>query len=149
MKTYDYTVSDKDRRDLATPLPVFVFGTLRPGYGNSVTWATLGSAVCDGTAYIDNHRLVSNGWFPYCIPADGQTTYGTLIVAYDDDFPDMIRRMDQLEGVPVHYMRRRIIVHTPVGDTPAWYYLPDDWHTYQNMPPVDGNDWRNEKAPRL
>lgn len=128
---------------LDTPLPVFVFGTLRPGNGNARLWQHTGHAKHDDEAVIANHRLVSNGYFPYCIPSEGDTTTGTLIYPNDPThtWRRMINDMDILEGVPVHYTRQMIGVHTPDGEVTAWYYIPTDWHTYNGYEPVPFNNW--------
>ena len=131
--------------ELSEELPVFVFGTLRPGWGNACQWDGLGEAKHDGKAIVKDHRLVSNGAFPYCLPAAGRNTVGTLIVAHDGCWSRMIDQMDMLEGVPVHYNRRRVNVSTPEGKIQSWYYLPDDWGTYERMSPVPNNDWAQHR----
>lgn len=128
---------------LDTPLPVFVFGTLRPGNGNAVTWHDTGKARYDDEALLANHRLVTNGFFPYCLPSEGDTTVGTLIFPKNPTWAwrSMIAAMDMLEGVPAHYTRQMVTVHTPDGSLPAWYYVPEHWEMYANLTPVPENNW--------
>lgn len=125
------------------PLPFFVFGTLRPGYGNDRTWRGLAHDAYDDEATIADHRLVSNGGFPYCLPAEGETTTGTLIVPFPDCYETARIAMDSLEGFPRHYNRKTVAVTTPDGIITAWYYIPDDWEYYEGLRPVPGNNWRN------
>ncbi len=127
--------------------PVFVFGTLRPGHGNSRTWQGVAHPAHDGEATIADHRLVTNGGFPYCLPAEGETTTGTLIVPFPENYELAMHYMDGLEGYPLHYNRKTIEVTTPLGTVTAWYYIPDDWSYYANLAPVPGNDW-NKRGPR-
>ena len=136
------------RQQVTPELPVFVFGTLRPGYGNDRTWQGVAYAVHDGEATIADHRLVTNGGFPYCLPAEGETTTGCLIVPHTADYQDAMTYMDGLEGYPRHYNRQQIDVETPIATVRAWYYIPDDWAYYENLRPVTGNDWANARGRR-
>lgn len=122
-------------------LPIFVFGTLRPGYGNDRLWHGRASDVCDGTAILRDHRLVSNGSFPYCLPAEGQYTIGTLIVPDVGKYQAVLSRMDDLEGVPHHYTRQTCMVETPGEIIQAHYYIPDHTGRYEDLQPVPSNDW--------
>lgn len=127
-------------------LPVFVFGTLRPGQGNDRTYEGVAWAEHDGTARLADHRLVSNGAFPYCIPAPGETTTGCLIVTDEKHWPHAREAMDALEGVPVHYDRVRCVVEVDgYRQVDAWYYVPTDWEGYAHLTPVPGNDWANHE----
>ena len=137
--------------------PVFVFGTLRPGHGNSRTWQGVAHPAHDGEATIADHRLVTNGGFPYCLPAEGETTTGTLIVPFPENYELAMHYMDSLEGFPLHYNRKTIEVTTPLGTVTAWYYIPDDWSYYANLaqfPATTGTSeahdvprWRCESLP--
>lgn len=127
--------------DIERALPIFVFGTLRPGYGNDRLWHGYADDVCDGTAILRDHRLVSNGAFPYCLPAEGQYAIGTLIVPHVHNYQAVLSRMDALEGVPHHYTRRVCMVETPDSIIQAHYYIPAHTEEYGNLSPVPGNDW--------
>lgn len=127
--------------EATTPLPVFVFGTLRPGAGNHRTWTGLAEPRHDGHCWVEDHRLVSNGSFPYCIPAQGERSIGCLIVPYPEFYTEALGYMDALEGVPVHYTRQTVAVHTPEGVITAWYYIPEDCARYVNYRRVIDNDW--------
>jgi gamma-glutamylcyclotransferase (GGCT)/AIG2-like uncharacterized protein YtfP len=122
-------------------LPIFVFGTLLPDCGNDRVWRGLAEAQHSGLATIQNHRLVSNGSFPYCLPSPGDVTTGALIYPFDDCYDQALTKMDRLEGVPRHYNRKSIVVATPEGLVNAWYYIPEDWRAYSDLQPVFNNSW--------
>lgn len=126
-------------------LPIFVFGTLRPGCGNDHVYRGLAVSNLDGLATLADHRLVSNGAFPYCIPAEGETTTGALIITTAGMWPEAMAAMDLLEGVPMHYDRVECTVTTPDGDIRAWYYLPDHWQNYAGLDRVPNNDWSDRE----
>lgn len=127
--------------DTIDRLPVFVYGTLRPDFGNARILEGSAFAKYDGKSRIDNHRLVSNGGFPYCIPAEGSTTYGCLIVPFADEYDRVLRHMDALEGVPLHYTRETVAVTCPDGVVMAWVYIPADPGHVAGLREVWNNDW--------
>jgi gamma-glutamylcyclotransferase (GGCT)/AIG2-like uncharacterized protein YtfP len=106
--------------------PIFVYGTLRPGYGNDWLWRGRAHAAFDGQARVLGHALVTQGWFPYMVPATAAETVGALIVPDPDQYDYVLHRMDRLEGVPVHYRRILISVAVPHGIVTAWTYVPAD-----------------------
>jgi len=122
-------------------LPVFVYGTLRPDFVNAHIWEGRGYAKYDGKSRIDNHKLVSNGGFPYCIPHEGSTTYGCLIVPSVDQYDYVLASMDSLEGVPVHYTRETVAVTCPDGIIMAWVYIPANPSRVEGLSDVYLNDW--------
>lgn len=122
-------------------LPIFVYGTLRPGWGNSRTWAGIARPMHDGLVTVDGYRLVSNGAFPYAIPAEGETTTGCLIAPDADCYDMALARMDHLEGVPHHYRRISVGVEMPNALMVAWLYTPADPEVYADLRSVPGNDW--------
>lgn len=124
-----------------TPLPTFVYGTLRPGHGNDRTWQDLAYAQFDGKCRVIGYRLVSNGAFPYALPAIMDQSFGCLIVPLPDRYEECMRRMDSLEGVPVHYTRETTAVLTPEGAVMAYIYVPAHPETYAGYGEVFGNDW--------
>jgi gamma-glutamylcyclotransferase (GGCT)/AIG2-like uncharacterized protein YtfP len=122
-------------------LPVFVYGTLRPGHGNARIWDGYAFAKFDGKCRIHDHKLVSNGGFPYCIPDQGSESYGCLIVPTGDNYDHVLRRMDALEGVPMHYTREIVAVTCPEGVITAWVYIPAFPSDHSDLRDVFGNDW--------
>lgn len=131
-------------------LPTFVYGTLRPGYGNSAHWQGQADARFDGKCKVTGFRLVSNGYFPYAIPGlPDDESFGCLIDPFAGHYGIVQQSMDQLEGVPVHYERHITIVKVPTGFVNAYIYVATDPHQYDHLSPVRGNDWGRERAPRV
>jgi gamma-glutamylcyclotransferase (GGCT)/AIG2-like uncharacterized protein YtfP len=122
-------------------MPVFVYGTLRPGWGNAALWAGRADAHHDGAATVTGFALVSGGAFPFAIPDAGSTTVGALIQPHADHYDAVLTRMDQLEGYPHFYDRIMVVVDTPDGITKAWIYTPTEAERFGDMPAVPGNDW--------
>jgi len=135
-------------------LPFFVYGTLRPGYGNSRGWVGRARAVHDGDATVDGFRLAAPqyGGFPYAIPAEGSRIVGALIFPEPGEYAAVLYRLDQLEGYPNHYDRIRVRVETPDGWLWAWIYTPPaadlkDGY-WERMATVPGGDWnRHNEEP--
>jgi len=124
-----------------TPLPFFVYGTLRPGQGNDGIWHRLAFAKFDGKCRVIGYRLVTNGAFPYALPAKMDQSFGCLIVPIPEHYDECRDRMDQLEGVPSHYTRETTAVLTPEGAVMAYIYVPRRYEAMADMPEVHGNDW--------
>jgi len=123
--------------------PVFCYGTLRIECGNDRLWHGRAVSHHDGTAYVLGYALVTNGAFPYLVPATMSQTVGALIVPHDDDYDDVLEDMDGLEGVPVHYERIEVAVLTPTGPTMAWTYVPAarTIERIAELPDVPTDEW--------
>lgn len=134
------TEAQADAAIASTPLPVFVYGTLRPGHGNDRVWQGRAYAAFDGKCKVIGYRLVDTG-FPYMIPAKSDQTFGCLIVPLPEHYDAVLARMDALEGVPHHYTRETIAVLTPEGAVMAWTYLPTHPEAVADLPEVWQNDW--------
>lgn len=142
-------------------LPVFVYGTLRPGWGNALLWDGRAAPHHDGDAVVLGYRLTSSGGFPYLVADDGSATAGTLIEPEPADYEHVLARMDALEGYEQgsrhnHYERVHVVVHTPEGPVLAWVYVPsahgtaDHARSLRNGPQrLDGTyDWNERDAWR-
>ena len=81
-------------------LPVFVYGTLRPGEGN-YSWALAGKTVAEVPATVSGLALHEGPGFPYAVltgdPAD--RVHGTLITIHRDLYEQVFARLDALDGV--------------------------------------------------
>lgn len=126
---------------------IFVYGSLRPGCHNARLWQGIGAARWDGTAYVIGYKLVNQGWFPYLVRAASAQTVGALIVPDEGWEWEVLRRMDALEGVPVHYERMAVGVMTPDGPERAWTYVPTSPAIHLDCPDVPTSeggffDWR-------
>ena len=123
----DPTIEEADRlaHETEQRLPMFVYGTLRPGHGNSRLWRGMAEAKYDGECYVLGYRLVGSG-FPYAVPAATAQTVGTLIFPHAEHDEHVRQHMDWLEGYPSHYTRVVTAVVTPDGYILAWIYTPAD-----------------------
>ena len=141
--------------DTSIQMPVFVYGTLRPGHGNASLWSGLATARYDGHARVLGRRLVSNGGFPYMLHSTpSEQVVGTLIFPDAAYYEQVLDRMDMLEGVPVHYIRDTIAVICGGGVDgsaifAAWTYMPVDDSEYEHLTPVTDNDWSVHRPPRF
>lgn len=107
-------------------LGFFVYGTLRPGYGNyrrclSDIRHTVVLATLAGARMFALHRS-----FPYVStkgagPQD--IVVGELIKVAPEHYEMALERLDFLEGHPVHYTRTEMVVATDDGAVEAWVYL--------------------------
>jgi gamma-glutamylcyclotransferase (GGCT)/AIG2-like uncharacterized protein YtfP len=111
-----------------TPL-VFVYGTLKHGYGNW-KWA-LSKEEYLGPAVTADRFVMGNVGFPYIFPEDrvsGLVGEELLKPVLGDLFKisneSTLRVLDRLEGEGSHYHRK--LIQTTHGDT-VWTYVNLDW----------------------
>jgi gamma-glutamylcyclotransferase (GGCT)/AIG2-like uncharacterized protein YtfP len=89
-------------------------------------------------AFLDGYRMRFEKAYPgsghtYCNvrPEPGQRVFGALLWLDGDSF----RSLDQFEGFPVHYQRKRVTVHVEgLGFEAAWVYHSD--HLDAELPPT-------------
>ena len=124
----------------ATELPFAVYGTLRVGQPNAARWAELAGASCGWR--LDGYRLVGAGrGFPYVIPDPTAVTVVDLIVPDPDHAATVLRRLDELEGVPFHYERHTCVVTRGHDLRVAWLYVPAEPERYADLTDVADGDW--------
>lgn len=121
-------------------LPVFVYGTLRPGWGNAARWRGRGEAHYDGEAILYGYRLTTDGGFPYAKQATDDQIVGALIVPDPPCYDDCLMAMDALEGHPGWYLRTQAVAHTPTGYVRCWVYT-NDYEGEYLVPDNDWNEW--------
>ena len=140
------TLNDNFYADMER-LPFFVYGTLRPGFGNDRLWQGRAAAYFDGEATAPGWGLVDRG-IPYAVPAVGMAAVGCLVMPFDDEYPSVARSLDGLEGYPVHYDRVAIDAHMPSGSPiRAWIYTPADTTRFTGERLVE--DWGASHLGRL
>lgn len=144
--------------------PVFVYGTLRPGMSNN-RWFRGADSNRTG-ATIAGYELVTNGSYPYLLPASAPASNsgteqdapapvvrGTLVFVDPADWETVAASLDELEGTnpahPVHddnlYNRVLAQVVTEAGESvTAWVYIPPT-HRHEELrrryPLVPGGEW--------
>lgn len=103
---------------------IFVYGTLRRGYGNN---RLLEGQTFLGEAYTrdPNFAMVSNGWFPYVIRQatdyyhDQPNAIGHIWGELWEVDDEALARCDRLEGTPNHYQRHEWDFTQIVGEDHA------------------------------
>ncbi|MDO4822360.1 MAG: gamma-glutamylcyclotransferase family protein [Rothia sp. (in: high G+C Gram-positive bacteria)] len=149
--------------------PVFVYGTLRPGMSNHHWFRGADANRVDAT--ITGYELVTNGSYPYLLPASAPVSTpagsgdtgadapapvvrGTLVFVDPADWETVAASLDELEGTnpahPVHddnlYNRVLAQVVTEAGENiTAWVYIPPT-HRHEELRRrhrrVPGGEWR-------
>jgi gamma-glutamylcyclotransferase (GGCT)/AIG2-like uncharacterized protein YtfP len=105
--------------------PYFVYGTLRPGFGNDRIWINAGGRVeLDGIASVRGFRMTAGG-IPFAIPSDDRadTIVGAIVHPPRLDLDlcyELRQRLDGLEGYP-HLYDRKVVEVGPTG-AEAWIY---------------------------
>jgi gamma-glutamylcyclotransferase (GGCT)/AIG2-like uncharacterized protein YtfP len=137
-------------------LPFFVYGTLRPRYGNDRMWHGNAWVTDDGRATLADHRLVvGSSPFPFCVPTfePSDIVYGSLIHPMGEGarYRSLRERFDMLEGHPGWYHRTKrtigVIRDGEPAEIEAWVYVMHGSATAA-LRPVIGNDWANEREAR-
>lgn len=132
-------------------IPYFVYGTLKPGFGNDWLWREVGATdVFDGRCFAPEYALWSRS-IPYAVPIDEavklggddiRPAHGTLLIPPRDEFLAIRMRdnLDGLEGHPAHYFRTKTIVFRPNATLTAWIYSwpHDTWKLNPDRLITDG-----------
>jgi gamma-glutamylcyclotransferase (GGCT)/AIG2-like uncharacterized protein YtfP len=98
---------------------VFVYGTLKRGFGNHGVMLAAGGQYV-GNSIIKDYAAINVPWFPYAIKKVGSRIKGEVFSIEEKGLNDL----DILEGYPSHY--NRSLVETSYGF--AWVY-----HAAENM----------------
>lgn len=123
-------------------LPVFVYGTLRPGCGN-FAWTLAGNTAAITPATLDGATMYRGPGFPYVAAGDG-VVVGDLIDITADRYDDVLATLDGLEGYRPghrggsHYDRVQCTVMTPDGPRQAWVYMVNQ---QLGREPIPSGDW--------
>lgn len=86
---------------------VFVYGTLKNGYGNH--YLLRDSAFLGKGTTIEDHFTMFDGGFPYVINEGRFHVRGEV---YEVNNERVMESLDRLEGVPTHYQRKDSSVKT-------------------------------------
>jgi gamma-glutamylcyclotransferase (GGCT)/AIG2-like uncharacterized protein YtfP len=140
-------------------LPVFVYGTLRPGEPNHARWLR-GRTVAEEPARLPGAVLYEGPGYPYAVTVpDGHPhaeVHGDLIHPAAEHYLPLLTALDRLEDYygPGHpdndYERAAREVRLPGGaDVRAWVYLaaaPVTQRLRTSGTPLPGGDWRGRAA---
>jgi len=143
--------SDERKRKLVTffyegrsPEHVFVYGTLKRGYWNSRLMAKCGGEFVTTATTVDPFFL-KDGGFPYAFKNADQRLYPVSGEVWRIN-PQVLKRLDQLEGVPTHYQRLVVRVVAKNAELDAYMYVVTDRQGHGHACPVnaEGNyEWNS------
>lgn len=131
-------------------LPVFVYGTLRPGEKNYSSYLG-GKTIREVSATAEGilHFVKSDGGYPYVVSGAG-VVHGELIEINPPFYAETLRSLDKLEEYdPADegkslYLRRRTTVHLYDGGTAdAWIYY---WNRPEAGERIEGGDYRKRRS---
>lgn len=120
---------------------VFVYGTLRQGFGNHRLLENPGVRYV-GRDYLTGFRMVSCGGFPAIYPVDSGVPDSTIVGELYEVDDDTMVNLDRLEGVPYHYQRDKVMT---INGTETWVYVQE---RSGNRPPVPSGDWLDARNGR-
>lgn len=113
---------------------VFVYGTLRKGFGNHRRLGDCALAY-KGAFWQEGFKMIDLGAFPGAVKTDNPEDM-IWVEAYQVDMPTLIHSLDVLEGHPRFY--ERIKTHSGIGT--GWIYtLPAP--KYPNPEYVESGKW--------
>lgn len=127
-------------------LPVFVYGTLRPGQANYRALLA-GRTSAENRGWAERLAMYSLGSFPVASPAPGGRIAGHLITLRPRVYRRVLRHLDDLEGYTGDprtslYIRRTWPVTAEHGPTQrAWIYVAGPDIDVAELPPVSTGDW--------
>jgi gamma-glutamylcyclotransferase (GGCT)/AIG2-like uncharacterized protein YtfP len=122
------------------PVRVFVYGSLRKGFGNHGRF--LGAARFVGEARTPaEYTMGSLGGFPGVCKGGLTPIAGEI---YELTAEAQLEWLDRLEGHPRFYCRELIAID---GGARAWIYLLPDGHV-RELPRVESGDWKQHQTER-
>lgn len=114
---------------------VFVYGTLKRGYGNHVLINK--SNILSLKAKAPGINLYSSGSIPFAARGNG-TAIGEL---YEVD-SIVLEKLDKLEGHPVFYKREKTKVQLDSDVVEAWIYLCEKYAKQNYL--IQSGEWHND-----
>ena len=138
-------------------LPFFVYGSLRPGFGNYRLFQRFDHETVDATFSGGATMYALSGAFPYMVKSDSVAPITGDLVSIDNlsDYPSALATIDALEGYDAnkpdtsHYIRTRVTVQDIDGnDIEAWTYFASPSHAediVSRLPIVESGDWAQWK----
>ncbi|MFN8482927.1 MAG: gamma-glutamylcyclotransferase family protein [Anaerolineae bacterium] len=124
-------------------LPLFVYGTLRPGGAAFGRIALFVRGI--ERARLPSHDLYDLGAYPMALPGAG-VVVGELLTLHSETYTYALHRLDRYEGYDAAqddglYLRRRVTVTTAEGQAvAAWTYLGTA-ESIADRPPIPSGDW--------
>lgn len=138
----------------STPLPVFVYGTLRNGLGNYNN-ILAGNTSREADATLAGARMLDAGGCPFVELTSEGTVIGEVMYLSATTEAETMVRLDRLEGFKGagdrSNMYERVQVQVLLADAStvlAWVYVtaPGSESFTRSMPVIASGDWRNRRA---
>lgn len=140
-------------------LPVFVYGTLLPGFGN-YQWNLEGHTLMEETATMQGKMYDFMGSYPVVDVSEPGTVKGVIMHIKPSVFQDVLANLDSLEGYTPgqkHNMYDRVVINaTAVGGSvvECYTYTMGAMFKYDNrpMPVIEDGDWAKfitENVPKV
>ena len=122
-------------------LPLFLYGTLRPGSWNHRDWMAPHLAGPCRAASVSDVALHHVGGLPYLVPATGAVVIGDLADLDPGRYDSILDLLDEFEGTHAGHYRRSVV--TTDGGEEAWAWLAGDDLTaaVDASTLVPGGDW--------
>ncbi len=113
-------------------LPLFVYGTLKPGESNYDAYLA-GCTLAEHQALLPNAAMFTDGAYPYLVAdatllAPCDAVQGALVYVAPEHYVETLQRIDRLEDYkPLSpwslYIRTEVSVQTAAGNIEAWTYV--------------------------
>jgi gamma-glutamylaminecyclotransferase len=99
---------------------VFVYGSLRQNHSNH---RLMGDAHCYGVGRTcDKYAMYITGGYPFVTSTEARYQITGELYAVDDDILDIV---DKMEGHPLYYIRREVVIDVEGVEYVAWMYFRD------------------------
>ncbi|MGW1914921.1 gamma-glutamylcyclotransferase family protein [Streptomyces sp. NPDC002076] len=145
---------ENDPEEPGTPLPFFVYGTLRPGEANHDLFLR-GRTASEEPARLRDAALYDGPGYPYAVDRPGGEIRGELITARPESYTELLAALDRLEeytpGDPCNLYERaaRNVTRTTDNTTTlAWVYLaapPVAARLRAEGKPIEDGDWLSRR----
>ncbi|MGW7523786.1 gamma-glutamylcyclotransferase family protein [Streptomyces sp. NPDC054783] len=141
--------NENDPEEPGTPLPFFVYGTLRPGEANHDLFLR-GRTTSEEPARLPGAVLYDGPGYPYAVEEPGGEVYGELVTCRPEAYEELLAALDRLEectpGDPRNLYERvaRDVVRTDGTTSRAWVYLAASRVAVRLRDqgrPIDGGHW--------
>ncbi|MEV6111505.1 gamma-glutamylcyclotransferase family protein [Streptomyces sp. NPDC052109] len=137
-----------------TPLPFFVYGTLRPGEANHDLFLH-GRTAAEEPARLPGAALYDGPGYPYAVERPGGEVRGELVTARPETYDTLLAALDRLEEYAPGDRRNlyervaRDVVRTTDGTSVrAWVYLAAPRVAAglrATGTPIEGGDWLSRR----
>ena len=124
---------------------IFVYGSLKKGFDNhhllSKYAKRLGKAITVGKFGMFEDSF---GNYPYLVPVPKMRIHGEL---YSIERKELLERLDEFEGAPEYYERKKILVKSHHGTQRAYVYIQPHASIPVDQEPL--REWKNDSDYKM